>query len=112
MIHTPPKILIDESRSPKNSIAQRTVTKGSKVDTSDVSVGPIRPSPKKNAQNATTVEKRAIAIVASIPSVVFGGWKPLLQARMTIKEKEAESMIMAEHILAVSFSMIRELQMI
>lgn len=76
----PPATIERVSFSPKKSTALITVTSGSSVDTKEAFAAPILPSPAKNDQKATTVEKNAIASVAVTPKALSGSDTPLERA--------------------------------
>jgi hypothetical protein len=106
----PPATIERVSFSPKKSTALITVTSGSSVDTKEAFAAPILPSPAKNDQKATTVEKNAIASVAVTPKALSGSDTPLERA-MHKYDTEALRIMKALPAIAVLVPTTRELMM-
>ena len=98
-IRKPPAIIEMVNDSPKKRTALSTVTNGSSVETKEALADPMIPSPAKNDQKATTVEKKAIASVAATPEVVCGSETPLNKA---MQQYDSDALSMMKALLAIA----------
>src|SRR5712692_850302 len=81
-ISKPPSACTGVMVSPSTRAASATATIGSKVESVEAVVGPMRLSPAKKVTNAMTVEISAMASTASHPSALPGNVNPCIVAMM------------------------------